>query len=920
MDYFFVTLFVFNHLTKLFFDSYLIFRTKYLVFLGKCPIFATTKENSTKMLRLTIFIALFCAMSLTLQAQPLRYSDQLTSYDGLGHETVFKIYKDKSGLVWLATNKGVRSYNGHTVARVESKQETGFILALCETDEDKLLAGSTTGLYEVDRQDYTLRRIAPEIEDVTAICGSLVGGSGGLWMKQGDDYTPLPIESSVISRGNSVTDIAPDGKKGAWVSTQRRLVHLSLPDGKMDKYSLPDSLMLHNIRCIALIGENLHIGTRNDGLLVFNTRTHETRRGVRVPSRVITDLNTDGKRFLYVSTDGSGAYTIDTHTQTIVAEHHGKTDAVYTFNHDPQLGIDYYGYYLEGFSHQLTVRQMVGLYRFGSLDTTTLPTRSLCRHSHWMAIGTRKGLYLIDEAASTTRYISPEELGASIVTDIEFFADQFIVATYESGLRRLTPQGELLPLVEDGSFSSLRISPDGKFLCVAGNMGVTIFDTQLDIVQQFNSKNSELTDEYLTDILPDPTGKAWVGSLSRLYLYDPVMQTVQASGFPQDFFNQAPSLHFATAADGDILAWSGNRLYKAKMDCSDYAEIPLYQRFHMGDIAFIRWMKGKYWIGTSQGLFIVNKDFTTGALHLSEADGLPSPRFQNQECMQTSDGTIWMVTERGIVTISPEQQRHLYDSIDAHVVMNSTEWDGSRLAAFQPLLLNYSHDLGKMYEYTLDEGDTLLCTDGEMVSLPWQHWGRHRLTVWLMGHPETQTQLTYWYLPSPLFWAISVIILLLALTIWLARHEAVQTYKSQMEAHRRRVEAERLAKMYERQRLTDEECATLYKKVEDYLAAQPCYTNPNLRIADLADAIGVHQAKLSQVFSIHAHTSFADYINRRRIDEFKRRATDPRYSQYATVALAEMCGLKKSAFFAAFKKYEGCTPAEWLEKERGQKD
>ena len=866
-------------------------------------------------LRFNLLITLFFALIPTMGGQELRHSDQLTSYDGLGHETVFKFYKDKDGLVWLGTNRGVRSYNGHTVFRVKGPEDIGFVLALYETDEGQLLAGSTTGLYEVNRKDHTLKRIAPEIEEVNAIYGPLVGGTDGLWMKQGGAYITLPIESSVISRANHVTDIISDGKKGAWISTTKRLIHLSLPDGKMQKYSLPDSLVTHNIRCICLIGEDLHIGTRNDGLLIFDTRTHETRRGTQMPANVITDLNSDGKRLLYVSTDGNGAYTIDTKTQTIVEEHHGKTDAVYTFGHDPQLGIDYFGYYLEGFSHQLTVRKMVDRYRFGELDTHALPTRSLSRHDHWMAIGTRKGLYLIDEAAGTTRYISPEELNASIVTDIEYFANQFIVATYESGLRRLTLDGQLLTLADNGSYSSLRITPDGKFLYAAGNTGVTIFNEELAVKQHFNSRNSELNDEYLTDILPDPTGKAWVGSLSRLYLYDPVMQTVQASGFPQDFFNQTPSLHFTTAADHDILAWSGNRLYKAKMDCSDYVEIPLYQRFHINDIAFIRWFNGKYWIGTSQGLFIINKDFTTGALHLSEADGLPSSRFQSQECLLTQDSTLWMVTDAGIVTISPEQQRHLTDSIDAHVVMNSTEWDGGKLTAFQPLLLNYSNDLGKMYEYTLDEGDTLVCTDGEMVPLGWQHWGKHQLTVWLMGHPETQMQFTYWYFPTPLFWAICVIILLMALTIWLVRHEAIRAYKEKMEAHRQKVEAERLAKMYERQRLTDEECATLYNKVEEYLSSTQSYTNPNLRIGDLAEAIGVQQAKLSQVFSMHAHTSFADYINRQRISEFKRRATDVQYNQYSTVALAEMCGLKKSAFFAAFKKNEGCTPAEWMERE-----
>lgn len=842
----------------------------------------------------------------------MRHSDQLTSYNGLGRESVFAFHKDQTGLFWLATNKGVRSYNGHVVTPVSSDEDPGLVLTLGEDDEGRLLAGCATGLCEIDRRQYTMRRIEPEITDVNAICGPLVGGACGLWMKKDGHYTSLPIENSVISRGNYVTDIVADGADKVWVSTTKRLAHLTLADGSMEKYSLPDSLLCHNIRRICLVGHNLYIGTRNDGLLTFDTRTHQTRRGASVPSNVITDLNTDGQRYLYVATDGNGAYTIDTRTEQIVTEHHGRTDAVYTFGHDTVLDIDYFGYYLEGFSHQLSVRHLVSTCHMGEVDTSALPTRSLCRKGSLMVIGTRKGLYLTDEEKGTMRYYPPEELGASIVTDIQYFAGQFVVATYESGLRRLTTDGQLLPLVADGSFSSLRPDSRGNRLFAAGNTGVTIFNKQLDIVCHFNHKNSELADEYLTDILPDPTGKAWVGSLSRLYLYDPVMQTVQASGFPAEFFNQAPSLHFAFAADGDILAWSGHRLYKAKVDCSGYEEIPLHERFHTGDILFIRWHNGHYWIGTTQGLFLTDENFATGALQLSEADGLPSPRFQTQGCLLTSDGTLWMATDWGIATISPRQQAHLRDSIPAHVVLNSVEWDGSKLTAFQPLLLNYSTDLGKMYEYTLDDGDTLVCTDGEMVPLGWQHWGKHRLSVQLMGHPETAMQLSYWYLPSPLFWAICAIILLVALSLWLVRHEAINTYKTKMEERRKKEEAARQAKMYERQKLTNEECEALYNKVEAYIGQSRCYTNPALRIGDLAEAIGCHQAKLSQMFSTHLHTSFADYVNRRRVEAFKQRVMEEESAQYSTVALAEMCGLKKSAFFAAFKKYEGCTPNEWM--------
>ena len=40
---------------------------------------------------------------------------QLTYTEGLKGEDVNKIYKDSRGLIWIATNRGVNCYNGHSV-------------------------------------------------------------------------------------------------------------------------------------------------------------------------------------------------------------------------------------------------------------------------------------------------------------------------------------------------------------------------------------------------------------------------------------------------------------------------------------------------------------------------------------------------------------------------------------------------------------------------------------------------------------------------------------------------------------------------------------------------------------------------------------------------------------------------------------
>lgn len=887
--------------------------------MGERIIFAHHKTDTMTHRLFSLLFACIVTASLTSQTRtqlPMHHSDQLTSYDGLGHESVFKIYKDCEGLLWLGTNKGVRSYNGHSVVKYPCDEEMGFVYTLGETEDGRLLAGGSTGLYEVNREKGCVFRIAPDIGHVSSICQHWVGGNDGLWLEKKGHYERIPIESSVISKGNAVTDIVPDRQGGVWVSTTKRLVHISMPEGTMSRYSIPDSLLTHNIRRICLMGQHIYIGTRNDGLLTFNTLTHQTARTIGVPSRVITDVNTDGSRFLYVATDGNGAYTIDVSTGSIVEAYHGRSDAIYTFWRDPQLGVNFFGYYLDGFSHDLLVRPLVSTYRCGVFDSSSLPVRCCCRQGDFMVVGTRKGLYLYDERQGILHTFSPDQLEASIITNITFFAGRFVIATYENGLRTLSTDGVLSTLMAGGSFSRLCPVPllqgdEGNRLFALSNMGVTVFDEHLNVVKQFNSKNSELPDELLIDIAFDTTGKAWISSLSRLCVYDPLLHTIQSQGFPKGFFNDVPSLKFAPAADGDMLAWSGHRLYKAKLDFSSYEEIALPSRLHIDDISFVRWHRGRYWMGTGQGLFVVDEDFASHVLHLSEADGLPSLRFQRQECFVAPDGSLWMGTDQGVVTINSAQQLHLGDSMTSRVVFNSLTWEGSRLATFQPLLLNYGSDLGKMYEWQLDGGDSHVCSDGDIVTLGWQRWGKHCLSVWLMGHPETCVKMTYLYLPTPLFWAICTILLLVILTVWLARRHAVDSYRCEEDEKKRRAEEARLAKLYERERLSPDECAAIYQKMCAHIEATQCYTNPSLRIGDIAAAIDVHQARLSQMFSTYLHSSFADHINRLRIAEFKRRAMDAQYAQFSTVALAEMCGLRKSAFFAAFKRYEGCTPNEW---------
>ena len=103
--------------------------------------------------------------------------------------------------------------------------------------------------------------------------------------------------------------------------------------------------------------------------------------------------------------------------------------------------------------------------------------------------------------------------------------------------------------------------------------------------------------------------------------------------------------------------------------------------------------------------------------------------------------------------------------------------------------------------------------------------------------------------------------------------------------------------------------------MKDYIEKERVYTNADLKMKDLADVLHLSAPKLSQVFNLYLKENYYEFINRYRLEEFKRLIAAGEYKQYTITALSEKCGFKKSNFFSTFRKVEGMTPAEYLKKQ-----
>lgn len=113
----------------------------------------------------------------------------------------------------------------------------------------------------------------------------------------------------------------------------------------------------------------------------------------------------------------------------------------------------------------------------------------------------------------------------------------------------------------------------------------------------------------------------------------------------------------------------------------------------------------------------------------------------------------------------------------------------------------------------------------------------------------------------------------------------------------------------------DEKETEEYKFVEDFISKNKPFLSADINIGNLAREMGIPVVKLSKILNNHYNRSFFDYINEKRVEEFKQKVFIPEHKNKSIVEIAFCCGFNsKSAFYRYFKKYEGTSPGEFIKK------
>lgn len=902
-----------------------------------------------------------------------RYYRNIGEMGDFGSLTINAIHKDSTGFVWMAADPGILRTDGvHTrLIPLPGAAHPLHVTSFASLPGHRLAVGTRTGLHFINQLGHlepqppgsstievtSLLHLAADTLLVGTTQGLKLFDSTGRELRQ-PRYIPHP--SQPFNPETHIISLALD-PAGRYIATTPSHTFRQAPGGRDFELFATDNLPLDAPVSLTILGNQLWMARMASGLWVLDLSTGTTHE-VHIDNPVVTSV-TAANGTVYVGTDGGGVILLDPATETIrerIVHQPNRLGAlasnqVYSIMVDSH-GLLWVGYYQHGADYSLNSSGLFETYNDPRwFNSHGMGVRTITITPRYTAVGTRQGL-IIHHPQSRPDTLRRPRLASDIVIAVREIGNQLYIGTYGGGMsvydptrRQLSPFAPERPMpFTRGHIFAITPDNDNGDIWIGTSDGLFRYTPDGRLRQHFTSTNSILPPGNVYEITFDSRRRGWVCTENGIVIYDPITGTLRADILPPSFPRQEKIRI--------VYEDSHHRLYLApekgrvKITDPDFSRLDSldYPALSEADIkALTEDPRGNIWITTNRGIMRWNR--RDEMLKFGLADGLPSMQFIQCTPAHDDQGNLWFGNSSGLIkldtrndptnsstthpllptdiTAGGNDNTHCVDNIHVidttHFAITLDRHCTAVNISFSPF--TYTTPDAVTYEYSIDNGPWTPIPY-TLTATIYNTFTTHRFTIRV--RPEGNTHnITTIDITMPrsiamkLIMALGIVALLLVVYIiyvWLRvlshryRDKNRETLDDTSAADA--TTSDRPGK-YRSNPLNTADSHRIIATLDTIMERQRLYTDPNLTIGQLATLAGISSHKLSQVFSQHLNMKFYDYVNRFRVNEFKRIASNGGASRYTLTAMAEKAGFSSRAtFFRHFKEIEGISPGEYLRR------
>ncbi|MFA9392092.1 MAG: two-component regulator propeller domain-containing protein [Prolixibacteraceae bacterium] len=904
--------------------------------------------------RSTIVLFLwFITLNLSAQIGSFRNINS----EGLVDFQVNSLFKDAKGFIWTGGAYKIQRFDGKYI-KVYENPANANVHDIVESTEGTLFFATSKGLYSLSRtsSDIELVLSSKLVEEIYSLYIDSVntifaGTENGLAIIKNGALEKIQIHSTGFPY-NQVLSVKNISDKLLCLLTPGGIVVFNKETKTNKYYPLLTASNNSYFTCMTMVDSVLYIGTNGAGIFAFNSVNGELKSFLNIGNGVVTCISSDNKSKLYTGTAGTGVFLISIPEKKIYRSFNANPESKEKLSSGliTTLLVDDFGILWVGSSEHLGFDYMFlepkpfMHYSTSSFSTNNVPINQFYLGQGFKLLTGSYGLYYVsDDDGVVQRYEAgigkAKFLKPGNVLTIAAYNDKIILGG-ECGIYAFNPSDlsltvfEPLATLSNATIYHMNLDSDGN-LWVASSAGLSILNGETNQLRTYNTLNSNLPNDLVRFIYFDKQQRIWICTNKGICFWDQVKKDFYPGTFPENFIQSNIVHSIMEDRKGNFLFCYNERYVMfSKADFSQFRQVCTEEDAGFSGLRILKVLQeesGAFWFIGSRGGIKANESLTHFEMY-SISEGLFEPYATDGHF--DLNGGLWLSNNEGLYYPSGNFKRNnapmaiteikvngsskmneIYRDVEHEVPILFKRNENN--IEFQFALLDYTRPDLMVYECMLLEVDSQWNILRGLNKIHYKDLAPGKYTFIVRHNMDKRTTLKVFFEVQPLFSKlefalVGVIFFLIAIGGYrYIKSKRKNVYKAGLAQKTKDTPEDQ---KYQFNKISQDKADKIIRKLRICMDEKQMYLNTKLKMSDLANEVECSNQILSQVFNLFLNEKYNEFINRYRINEFKRIVSTTDHSMFTIKSVAQKSGFSSyTSFYRAFKEQAGITPNEFIQ-------